>query len=73
MESSDKLRSVAALTTGERNPMPTEQKAGLTPEPTCELWSEYLLLLPGIEYLPTRSIVTILTAQFWFQLLNWPI
>jgi len=49
MESSGQLRAVAALTAGERNPMPTEQDAGLTPEPACEFWSEYLLPLPGIE------------------------
>ena len=36
MESSDQLRAMAALTTGERNPMLTEQEAGLTPEPAYE-------------------------------------
>jgi hypothetical protein len=49
MESSGQLRAVAALTTEERNSMPTEQEAGLTPEPACEFWSEFLLPLPGIE------------------------
>jgi hypothetical protein len=49
MKSSDQHRAVAALTTGEINPIPTEQEAGLTPEPPCEFWSEYLLPLPGIE------------------------
>ena len=49
MESSYQLCSVAALTYGERTPMPTEQEAAITPEPTCEFWSKYLLSLPGIE------------------------
>jgi hypothetical protein len=49
MESSGQLRAVTALTTGERNPMPTEKEAALTPERACEFWSEYLLPVPGIE------------------------